>query len=196
MFLGVLRMTDAAPAKAGKILWGLGKIFLAFFLLYLVTSKTNIKELKLLKDDVLWGWVIGVFLLTFGLTLMKTLRYYVLLGEQGIYWQIFRITVVQNVVANFAATSAGLASYMALLKQDEDVGFSRSGSIFILTKFGDLFAIGFYFVLSSFLVWDLIEPLHEVTIFLASAILIVLIMFIVFVWWRENIIDTILKLAT
>ena len=187
-------MTELASVKAGKRFWELAKIFLAISLLYLVISKTNIQELLLLKDEILWGWVIGLVFLTFGMTLMKAFQYYALLGDKENYWHILRITILQNAIANFVATSAGIASYLTLLKKEENIGLSRSGGAFILTKFGDLLAIFFYLVLTASLIWTSIEPLHEMTILLALGIVGALSLFVLTIWWRERFVDGIVKL--
>jgi uncharacterized protein (TIRG00374 family) len=83
---------------------------------------------------------------------------------------------------------------MAMLKAEQNVKLSRSGSVFLLTKFGDLVSIGIYLALSSLLVWNDILPLHWLTLLLLLGIVAGLTLLLItilkrehFVGWTEKI---------
>jgi len=95
------------------------------------------------------------------------------------YSQMLNIVIIQNVVSNFVATGAGIASYFALSRVEQGVKLSRSGVAFLLTKVGDVIAIWVFLLVSGFLVWEQIVPLQSFVIglllLLGFAILIVVL---------------------
>jgi len=179
-------MTNLVEAKKNNLVWDLAKVVLAIALLYFVVSKTNYSQLLIIKNDISWLWLGVLAVLFVVMTLLKALQYYVLIGKKGAYWNVFRITVWQNAISNFIATSAGIASYMTMLKTDEDVKVTRSGIAFIITKFGDLFAIFLTLSVSSLVVWDMIAPLHLLTILILTGILAGFAFSFITILWREK----------
>lgn len=188
-------MTNPTERKSTNPLWNAVKIALAIFLLYFVVSKTNYEQLLQLKDNISWVWL-GILLILFMvMTFLKAFQYHALIEKKGAYWSIFRITIWQNAISNFIATSAGIASYMTMLKTDEDVKVIRSGITFIITKFGDLFAILLTLSISSLVVWKMIVPLHLLTIVCIAAILVGFIIAFLSILWREKFVTYLASLV-
>ena len=166
-------------------LWDITKFLLALSLVVFVIKKTDFIYISLLSERLSWTWLTLRVMFFFLLILIKAFQYYALIGNVR-YQNVLNIVIWQNAISNFIANSAGIASYMTLLKTQQKVKVTRSGVIFIITKLGDLLAICFYLGLSSILVWTQIQPLHWLTVLLITSILSVLGVFFVTVLWRER----------
>lgn len=166
--------------------WKIAKLFLALLLIFFVGSKTNVAQIKLVVEDVSWGWFSLHLLSFFLMTLMKAYQYHLLIGRKTHYRDILRIVIWQNAISNFISNSAGIASYMAMLRAEQQVKLTRSGTVFLITKFGDLLAICLYLGISAAMVWMRIELLRLITLFLILGMLAGLSVFLIVVLWRER----------
>ena len=153
-------LRNAVPAK------DLFKIVLALALIVFVFSKTNLQSLLVLKDSLSWPWLWTGLTLYSLVTLTKGLQYWALLGVQVPFRETLKIVIIQNAMTNFVTNTAGIASYMTLFKLEQNVKLRRSGSVFILTKAGDLLAMTFFLALSAFQVWARVKLLQETVIVL------------------------------
>lgn len=174
-------------------MWNAAKIFLAFFLLYIAISKTDYSQVQSLVENVELAWTATLFFLFCVLVFLKAYQYQVLIGSKVSYTHILRIVILQNAISNFIANSAGIASYMTMLKAEQKIKLSRSGITFIVTKFGDLLAICFYLGLSAGLVWGQIGSLRWLTIFLIVGMLLGLAAFTITVLWRDRFVKLIAR---
>ncbi len=166
--------------------WNLAKLFLAVLLIFFVISKTNLAQIKILTSDIAWGWFVLHFLSFLVMTILKALQYHVLIGKGTKYKEVLRIVIWQNAISNFISNSAGVASYMAMLKAEQNVKLTRSGVVFLITKFGDLLAICLYLAVSAALVWNQIQLLRWITVLLVIGMLLGLAAFLVTVLWRDR----------
>lgn len=141
--------------------WNIAKIILALLLVWFVLSKTDLAQLYTLREKISLPWLAATLVLYFSLTLLKTLQYYFLIGRRVDYPQVLNIVVVQNAISNFIATSAGIASYLALFRVEQGVKVSRAALAFLLAKVGDLISIWLFMLVSSLLVWDQVIPFHS-----------------------------------
>jgi uncharacterized membrane protein YbhN (UPF0104 family) len=146
------------------------KIALALALMAFVLSKTNLQNLLVLKDILSWRWLWISLIFYSLLTLAKGLQYWALLGVPMPFRETLKIVIIQNAMTNFVTNTAGIASYMTLFKLEQNVKLRRSGLVFILTKAGDLLAMAFFLVLSSFQVWARVKVLQETVILLLFAV--------------------------
>lgn len=165
-------MTDS-PKKSQ--IWNIAKIILALILVWLVLSKTDLTQLATLHERISAPWLVATLFLYFSLTLLKALQYYFLIGRRVDYPQVLNIVVVQNAISNFIATSAGIASYLALFRVEQGVKVSRAALAFILAKVGDLISIWLFMLVSSLLIWPLVASFHSLILlslfFIGAAIL-------------------------
>ncbi len=145
-------------------IWNIAKIILALILVWFVLSKTDLTQLFALREKISLPWLAAVVVLYFSLTLLKALQYYFLLGRRVDYPQVLNIVVVQNAISNFIATSAGIASYLALFRVEQGVKVSRAALAFLLTKVGDLISIWLFMLISSLLVWPQVTSFHGLII--------------------------------
>ena len=182
--------------KPHKWMWDAAKIFLAFFLLYIAISKTDYSQVQSLVENVELAWTATLFFLFCVLVFLKAYQYQVLIGSKVSYTHILRIVILQNAISNFIANSAGIASYMTMLKAEQKIKLSRSGITFLVTKFGDLLAISLYLGLSTILVWEQIGSLQWLTIFLVVGILLGLATLMITILWRERFVALVARVLT
>ncbi|RJP54076.1 MAG: UPF0104 family protein [Anaerolineaceae bacterium] len=160
------------------------KIMLAAVLIGVVFSKTSLGQVFELSKGVSWAWLLISFLLFCLTTAFKGVQYWALLGYKPPYSQVFKIVVYQNALSNLVANTAGIASYFAMFRMEQKVDLKRSGVVFIITKIGDLFSMGLFLFISSFLVWERIGDLHRLTLVLLAGMLAGFMVFITIVLFR------------
>jgi uncharacterized membrane protein YbhN (UPF0104 family) len=153
----------------GVRFWNLVKIALALALAALVVSRTNPAELAALHGRLSVPWLLtGLMAFLAGIAAMAW-RYWLLIGRRIGFRQTLRLVVVQTVVGNLVATSAGAASYVALLRGQHRVQVSNGLASLLLARFGDLLALLAALALSSWALWGPITPLHWLTFALLGA---------------------------
>lgn len=179
-------MTDS-PKKFP--LWSIAKIILALILVWFVLSKTDLTQLYALRERISLPWLALTLLLYFSLTLLKALQYYFLIGRRVDYPQVLNIVVVQNAISNFIATSAGIASYLALFRVEQGVKVSRAALAFLLAKVGDLISIWLFMLVSSLLVWPLVASFHSLILLSLSFIGVAILGFFAAVFLRQKFVS-------
>lgn len=137
------------------------KIVLAIILMGIVLSKTSLDDVVALKELLSWPWLAVSFLLFCLTTFVKALQYWMLLNRRASYRQTLKIVIIQNALTNFVASTAGLASYLAMFQMDQNVKARHSGAVFLLTKAGDLFSMGLFLLVSALFVWTRVGEVHE-----------------------------------
>ena len=162
------------------------RVTLAFLLIFFVFSRTDFAALYALRNQVETGWILLAFGLFFLMTLLKAFQYHLFLKQDIRYLQMLNIVIIQNVVSNFVATGAGIASYFALSRLEQGVKLSRSGVAFILTKVGDVVAIWIFLLVSSILVWEQIMPLQGFVISLLFALGIAILIVVLSILLRQK----------
>ena len=171
-----------------KSLWNTIKFLLAIGLVIFVVKKTDFAQIALLSQRLSWTWLAFRTIFFVLLVLLKSFQYYSLIG--GIrYKNVLNVVVWQNAISNFISNSAGIASYMTMLKAEQNVKLTRSGFTFIIVKFGDLLIIALYLIISAITVWEEIEPLHSLTILLVLGILSGLSIFLITILLRERFVN-------
>jgi len=162
------------------------KVVLALLLIFFVLSKTDFAALYALRTQVDTGWILLAFGLFFLMTVLKAFQYRLFLKQDISYTQMLYIVVVQNVVSNFVATGAGIASFFALSRLEQGVKLSRSGVAFLLTKVGDVIAIWVFLFVSSVFVWEQIVSLQGFVIGLLSTLGAAILMVILSILLRQK----------
>lgn len=177
------------------ISWNTIKFFLALGLVIFVIKKTDFAYISLLGERLSWTWLAIRTVLFFLLILIKAFQYYALIGNTQ-YRNVLNIVIWQNAISNFISNSAGIASYMTMLKTEQNVKLTRSGTTFIITKFGDLLAICLYLGLSTAMVWNHIRSMQWLTILLIIGILLGLGIFLLTILWREGFVAFVERVVT
>ncbi len=138
-------------------LWNLIKIIFAFALFAYVLLQTDYEQLIALKDRFSWSWFGVTFIASLLMLAIKTYQYYVFIGRRLDYFHLLEIVIIQNLLMNFVATAAGIASYLTMLGVEEDVRLGKATESFVLVKIGDVIAVLVYLLLSILF----IKPLPE-----------------------------------
>jgi len=163
-------MTATQESPLSKRIWNIFKYILAIVLVWFVYSKTSINDIIDLFRRVSFLWLAVSLVFFFLMTMMKAMQYYMLSGRQAPYPRVLSIVVVQNVITNFIATGAGIASYLTMFTVDEGVRLRRAAATFIIAKVGDLVIVWSLLLVSGLLLWNRIPVLRFAT--LAALILI------------------------
>jgi len=181
-------IAQEAP-KGSSGIWNLFKIIVALILVGFIFSKTNIYQLVALKDRISWNWLALRFIFFCLMLLVKSLQYWTLFEKRIRYSNMLNIVIWQNAIANFLANSAGVASYLAMLRAEEGINLRRAGITFAITKIGDLFTMWLYLAISAWLIWAQVEVLHGIILLLLVGILLSFSFFFVVVLLRQKLIS-------
>jgi hypothetical protein len=170
-------------------LWNLLKIILAFGLLLYVLSTFELSSFgaTLRNASVFWLIVSGALYLL--LTLLKALQYSVLMRGKLTYPQVLNVTIWQNAVSNFFLAGAGIAAYVTMTRLEHEVKVSRSMTIFLLTKMGDLIAIWAALFAASYLVWPEIGSLQTPVVILMIGIGSAILLFFLAILLRQRFVS-------
>ena len=171
------------------------KILLALILMGVVLSRTSLAEIIALRDRLSWKWLIAGFVLFIGMTLVKTLQYWILLGRQTSYRNTLRIVIIQNALTNFVANTAGIASYLAMFQMEENVKVRKSGAVFILAKAGDLLCMGLFLLVSASFVWTRVPVLHQLIVIILVALAAGLTVFWTSIFMRQTFVGFLRRLV-
>ena len=183
-------MTSLPGYKSNRSwVWNFLRILLAFGLVFFVFSKTDVAALTtaLKNASILWLIISGVLYLW--LTLLKALQYYTLLQDELTYAQVLNLIVWQNAVSNFFLSGAGILTYITTTRMEYHLKVSRSVTVFLLTKAGDLTAIWLALVISSILLWSQIQVLQAPVLILIVYIGIIVAGGILTVLFRQRFVS-------
>ena len=190
-------MTSTSSRKSGtSALWNFLKIALAFGLVIYVLSKSDLPTLLSTLQNASLFWLLISGVLYFSLTLLKALQYSVLMPGRLTYPQILNVIIWQNAISNFFLAGAGIAAYITMTRLEHEVKVSRSVTIFLLTKVGDLIAIWVGLLIASNLVWSDIGLLQAPVILLILGIGIVILLFFLTIFLRQrfvSVLDSVLE---
>ena len=169
--------------------WNLLKIGLACGLIVYVLSTSELTTLVSTLENASLLWLILSGILYVLLTLLKALQYFVLMQGSLTYSQVLNITVWQNAVSNFFLTGAGIAAYVTMTRLEHEVKVSRSMTVFLVTKVGDLIAIWVMLVVASNLVWTEIDRLRVPVVLLITGIGSVILFFFLTLVFRQGFVS-------
>jgi uncharacterized membrane protein YbhN (UPF0104 family) len=125
---------------------------------------------------------------------VKAMQYYYLLGKRLPYPRILEIVILQNALMNFVATAAGIASYLTILGLEKDVKLGRATISFVLVKMGDLIAILFLLLFSSFFINPMPTSAARIVIAISAFVLLILALFFSIIVFRRRFIDMVKKI--
>src|SRR5687768_1689286 len=183
-------MTSTPSRKSGiSSLWNLLKIVLAVGLVLYVLSKSDFPSLISTLQSASLFWLVISGALYILLTILKALQYFVLMRGRLTYPQVLNVTIWQNAVSNFFLAGAGIAAYITMTRLEHEVKISRSVTIFILTKVGDLIAIWVALVVASNLVWSDIDILQTPVIILLTGMGSVILLFFLTILFRQRFVS-------
>lgn len=144
-----------------NLIWNALKILVAVVLVWYVFSQTDLNEFLSLREKIVLPYLVATILLYSILTILKAFKYQILLQQNTQYLRVLNVVVLQNAISNFFANSVGIASYMAMLKVEENVKIGKSGLVFLIIKIGDLFAVWLVMLVFGVLYWDQISVVRQ-----------------------------------
>jgi uncharacterized membrane protein YbhN (UPF0104 family) len=174
-------------ATASSRLWTFAKAIFAVALIGFTLSRTDLNQIISLRDHIAWKWLWIYSLLYFSLTLLKAYQYRRLLNLPIPYWKMLSIVVLQNGISNIIANSAGIASYLVMLRAEQGISTGRAALVFIITKIGDLFAIWIALFITSTLIWQRLPAMHGTIVTLQVTIGAPLFGFLLLVFLRQRL---------
>lgn len=174
-------------------IWNLLKVGVALFLLGFVLSTTDLGQIISLRYKLSWIWLVSAFLLLAGMTALKAWQYHFLIGMKLRYSRVLGITILQNVITNFVASTAGIASQVTLMTAGTDVKLGRAAISFAIAKMGDLFAVSIILLLSSLYVWPQAESVHGIVVALLILTLILALLIVLSLFLRSHVVTLVKK---
>ncbi len=172
-----------------SFLWDLLKIVLALGLVIYVFSRSELSSLAstLQNASLFWFLISGALYIL--LTVLKALQYFVLLRGSLTYPQVLNVTIWQNAVSNFFLAGAGIAAYITMTRLEHEVKVSRSVTVFVLTKVGDLIALWVALLIASNLVWREIGVLQTAILVLLLGIGSIILIFFLTILFRQRFVS-------
>ena len=189
-------MQPQTPQSKSSHLWTVAKVILAILLIGIVVSQTSWGDLLALRTRIAWSWTALYMVLYFSLTAFKSYQYKKMLDLPIPYPRVVSVVVLQNGLSNIVANSAGIVSYLVMLRGEQGVKVSRAALVFVITKIGDLFAVWLALLLSSFFIWQKIPSLHSLIIVLSVVIGLGLFIFLLVVALRGHFVDILKSILT
>jgi hypothetical protein len=113
-----------------SLAWNAIKILFSIVLVGYFFSWVNLSDVLLVWERIHFPYLSVTVILYVLLTLFKAYNYQALLQQNTNYFRILNIAIVQNSLSNFLANSAGIASYLGLLRFEENVKIRQSGLVF------------------------------------------------------------------
>ncbi len=179
-----------------SLAWNAIKILFSIVLVGYFLSWVKLSDVLSVWERIRFPYIYATAALYVLLTLFKAYKYQVLLQQKTNYLRVLNIVIVQNSLSNFLTNSAGVASYLALLRFEENVKIRQSGLVFVIIKIGDLFSVWLASILCSWLVWERISVLQNVILVSLIAIGLGFVVFFLALFWRRGFISLANRILT
>ncbi len=137
----------------------------------------RVHQITEMGSHISLGWLGFTLLMFFLMTLLKALQYNFMTGRKVGYFRVLGIVVVQNAFSNFVATTAGVASYVALMGTEKDIRFGRATLSFLIVKMADLIAVLILMVFSLIVSWPAPNSIWRVLLVIVHVIISILFVF-------------------
>src|SRR4051812_10283083 len=129
----VLLKKRAQSIKKSTV-WNMLKIVLAVVLIGFIVSQTSVDELFALWRRISAPWLLGSIVAFYALTWAMARRYWVLIGRKVAFHELLSLVIVQTIVSNFVASSAGAVSYVAVLRSRHQIQIGRGVTSLVLAR--------------------------------------------------------------
>ncbi|MGB9631812.1 MAG: lysylphosphatidylglycerol synthase transmembrane domain-containing protein [Chloroflexaceae bacterium] len=140
--------------------WTLLRLALAIALVGVVAANFHVQDLLTLWHNLAWPWLIGAILAFWASCLLMSLRLWHLLHRRVPLPALVELMIIQTVTGNLIASSAGVASYVALLMGRYGITLRSTLWTVLLSRFADGLALLSCLALTSAALWGAIEPLR------------------------------------
>ncbi len=133
--------------------WTALQVALGIALIGFVFSQTTIEQIVLTFQRASFPWLLFSAFVFYLQVWALARRYWILIGKRLPFLYLLRATVVQTALGNTFATSAGAASYIAIMRSQKLRLSFGIGSL-ILARFGDLVILTLVVSLSTAFLWN------------------------------------------
>jgi len=155
---------EITPHSKKSVVWHSSRIVLAIILAGFVLSQTSIDSLFALSQRTSMSWLLLGTCFFCATTWMSARRYWILIDRRIPFFNFLNIFILQNAITNLFASSAGLASYIAMLRGEHKIQVSRGITSLFLANLSDAIVICLAIGLSSIFVWLRIDAIHWLVI--------------------------------
>lgn len=164
------------------------KISIALLLLILVLSQIRFADLFIVWQRISVSWL-GLVFLSFLLNVwLIARRYWLLIDKEVAFQDVLTLVIMQIAVGNLIATSAGLASYIAILRAKFHIKVSYGFMSVFISKFLDLVVMFTFFFISVFFVHEYIaEFIGMIRVLQAVIFIFIVFVLLVFTFRRRPI---------
>ena len=151
-------------------LWPAAQAVLAVALASFVLSQTNLQQVVTTLQHVSLPWLLAAILAYCAQTWVMARRYWLLLGRRIDFHQLLALVIMQTSLGNLITTSTGAISYLAVLRARYGIRMSQSIASLFVARLGDALVLFSVLLLSSWMVWSLIERLQPLVLALLGRI--------------------------
>jgi uncharacterized membrane protein YbhN (UPF0104 family) len=190
----MLKTKTVRKRVPSRWLWQTLKIGLAIGLVGYVLAQTSLSDLTRIWGRVRIPWLLASATTFLLIIWAMARRYWTLIDKKITLRQTLGLVVVQTVVGNLFASSAGAVSYVALLRSKHQIQISQGVASIIMSKFGDLLALLVALGLSSWAVWADIPGLRWMVGGVLLAIAGVVLTFVLVLLFRQPVLSLLKRL--
>jgi uncharacterized protein (TIRG00374 family) len=198
MRLGIIQMPSNPLEQTREIIsnrwpaiWLAAKISLALGLAYILISSVSLSDIQSMGEQLYLPWLIPSILCYISYLYLSARRSWNLLLRSVPFNQVMWITSVQSVIGNFIATTAGITSYVALLRGRHQIGLTQSLGSIIISRLIDLFLITFVFIITMILSWKDVQSIHFYLIITTFIVVFSTIFATLILFWNKKIVQAI-----
>ena len=175
-------------------IFNIAKLVLAVFLVGYIIAQTNLEDFIDLwhRISVIW-LVFSLIAFYLGIWVIAR-RYWVLLNGEITFRETLDLVILQTIIGNLIAMSAGVASYLTVLRGKHKVHLLQSVTILLVARLVDLLIVMIALIFSSLITWQMITPIRWIVVIillgLVGLFVILCSVFILrhtFVEWIEKI---------
>jgi uncharacterized membrane protein YbhN (UPF0104 family) len=168
--------------------WMVVKIVLAVALVGFILKQTTLSDLYVFWRRISVPWMVCSILAFCAIVCSMARRYWILIDRKITFRQMVALVIIQTVVGNLFATSAGAVSYVTILRSKYQIQVRQSVASILLAKFGDLMVLLVALMLSSWAVWPQIGALRWIVALLIAGLASIAITFVLIFIFRQRVV--------
>ncbi|MBA3946364.1 MAG: flippase-like domain-containing protein [Herpetosiphonaceae bacterium] len=176
-------------------LWQIIKFGVALLLVGFVLSRTSWSEQVAVWQHISLPWLLLSMVAYYGSLVVMARRSWALLDQAVPFGELLEVTIIKTVVTNTIADSAGLVSYLAVLRRQHRVAISSGIASIIMARLADIVILGSVIVAAGALDWHQMGILHGVTLLLGSGALFLGLLLLATVLFRRWVVINLHRLS-
>ena len=170
------------------------KILIAFGLIIYVFTRFRISELISFGRIISWQWFFGAAVTYFLILFLTGYRYWLIIGRKAPYTEVLSASIIQTVIGNYIATSAGAVSFVSMLRLKNQISIGRGIGSLIVYRLTDLLFLYIFLGVSSIGVWESVTTIHWAVSLILLGLSIGFILLLLNIFFRGFIMQLLLKI--